>query len=120
MKKWLIVALFLVAVFLDGIIFPAFFGFREGFLTIVFVVTLLLYHGVSLRGLIFGIVFSGLTEFYWGLKLGTLVLPLLASAGVFFLLNTFFDIRNKILMIILGLIMFTVFWETSILVNKIL
>ncbi len=120
MKTWLVAVLFLVAMFLDGIIFPALFGFREGFLTIVFLVVILLYYEIDLRILFLEVVFSGWAEFYWGLKLGTLILPLLASAGAFFLLNKFFNIRGSILMIFSGVIMLIVFWETSILVTKIL
>lgn len=120
MKTWLVVVLFLASMFLDGIIFPALFGFRESFLTIIFLVVMLLYYEVNFEGLILGVAFSGLAEFYWGLKLGALILPLLASAGVFFLLNSFFNIRSRVLMILSGVVMFIVFWEASILVSKIL
>ncbi len=120
MNKWLIVVLFLAVMSLDGIIFPALFGFRESFLTIIFLVVMLLYYEVSLQGLVLGGALSGLAEFYWGLELGALILPLLLSAGAFFLLNKFFNIRSRVLMILSGVIMFIVFWETSILVSKIL
>lgn len=120
MSKWLMMILFLAAMFLDGIIFPAFFGFRESFLTIIFLVVMLLYHEVNLQNLVFGAVLSGIAEFYWGLKLGTLILPLLASAGAFFILNKFLNIRVRILMILAGVIMLIVFWETSVLVGKII
>ena len=109
-----------MAILFDCIIFPAFFGFRESFLTIIFLVVMLLCYKVGLQSLIFGIALSRLAEFYWGLKLGTLILPLLASAGTLFLLNRFFNIRNKALMIFSGVIMFIIFWEMSILVTKIL
>jgi len=120
MKTWLIIILFLAAMFFDGIIFPGLFGFREGFLTIIFLVIMLLYYEADFKGLVLGVVFSGLAEFYWGLKLGTLILPLLASAGMFFLLNRFFNIRSRILMIFSGVIMFIIFWATSVLVSKII
>lgn len=120
MKTWLVVVLFLAAMFLDGIIFPAFFGFRESFLTIIFLVGVLLYYKTEFQGLILGVSLSALAEFYWGLKLGTLMLPFLASAGVFFLLNKFFNIRSGGFMVISGVIMLIIFWETSILVTKIL
>lgn len=106
--------------FLDGIIFPALFGFRESFLTIIFLIAMLLYLEVDLRSLILGMVFSRFAEFYWGLKLGILMLPLLASVGAFFLLNRFFNIRSKVLVVLLGVIMLIVFWETSVLITKIL
>jgi hypothetical protein len=120
MSKWLIAVLFLGAMFLDGIVFPGLFGFRESFLTIIFLVAVLLYYKADFRGLVFGIVLSGLVEFYWGLRLGALILPLLASAGTFFLLNSFFNIRSKVFMVLSGIIMFVVFWETSVLISKIL
>ena len=120
MNKWLISVLFLAVMFLDGIILPGLFGFRESFLTVIFLVAILLYYEVNLQGLVFGVALSGLAEFYWGLKLGTLILPLLASAGAFFLLNRFFSIRSRTLMILSGVIMFIVFWETSILISKII
>ena len=120
MSKWLIAVLFLAAMFLDGIILPGFFGFRESFLTVIFLVAVLLYYETNLQGLVLGVALSGLAEFYWGLKLGTLILPLLASAGAFFLLNRFFNIRGRVLMIFSGVIMFVVFWVTSVLVSKII
>lgn len=120
MKTWLVVVLFLASIFLDGIIFPALFGFRESFLTIIFLVVMLLYYKVNHKGLFLGVAFSGLAEFYWGLKLGALMLPLLASAGSFFLLSSFFNIRSRVSMILSGVVMFIVFWEISILISKIL
>ena len=120
MKTWLVAVLFLAVIFIDGIIFPELFGFRESFLTIIFFVVLLLYYEVSFRGLVLGTAFSGFAEFYWGLEFGTLILPLLASAGAFLLLNRFFNVRSGVFIIISGVIMFIVFWETSILVAKIL
>lgn len=120
MTKWLIAVLFLGSIFFDGIVFPALFGFRESFLSIIFILILVLYCEASFQSLIFGVVFSGLAEFYWGFKLGVLILPLLASVGVFFLLNKFFNVKNRFLMIFLGIIMFVVFWEISILVNKVI
>ncbi len=120
MRTWLIVILFFVIMFLDGIIFPAFFGFRESFFTVIFLVAVLLYYEASLKGLVLGIAFSGGAEFYWGLKHGILILPLLASAGALFLLNSFFNIRSRLFIILSGIIMLVVFWETSILLTKIL
>lgn len=120
MKIWLIVILFLVAMFIDGIIFPAFFGFRESFLTIIFFIIMLMCYKTDFRGLVFGMILSGLAEFYWGLRFGALILPLFASAGAFFLLNIFFNIRNRILTVLSGIILFIVFWETSILINRII
>lgn len=120
MNNWLVIFLFLAIMFFDGIIFPALFGFRESFLTIVFLVIMLLYYEVDLTVLIMGAALSIVAEFYWGLELGTLILPLLASAGAFFLLNIFFNIRSKVLKIFSGAIMLIVFWGTSILVTKIL
>lgn len=120
MKRGLIVVLFLAILFFDGIIFPTLFGFRESFLTIIFLVVILLRSEVNFQGLVVGVVFSGLAEFYWGLKMGILMLPLLVSAGTFFLLNRFFNIRSRVLTIFLGIIMFIVFWETSVLITKIL
>jgi len=120
MSKLLIVILFLAAMFLDGIIFPALFGFRESFLTVILLIIALLYYEINLQNLVLSMALSGWAEFYWGLKLGTLILPLLASVGALFLLNRFFNIKSGILMILSGVIMLIVFWETSILATKIL
>lgn len=120
MNKRLIPSLFLAGMFFDGIIFPTLFGFRESFLTAIFLVGMILYYKIDPQSLIIGVALSMAAEFYWGLKLGTLILPLLTSAGTFFLLNIFFNIRNRVLAIFSGAIMFVVFWWTSILINKIL
>ena len=120
MSKWLVAVLFLVVMFLDGIIFSGLFGFRESFLTEIFLVAMLVYYKSDFWSLVLGVALSGTAEFYWGLKLGTLVLPLLVSAGVFFLLNSFFNIRNRFFIILSGIIMFIVFWEVSIFMSKVL
>lgn len=120
MSKLLIVGLFLLSMFLDGIILPALFGFREGFLTILFIIILLLSREINLSSVVLAVVFAGVAEFYWGLRLGTLVLPLLVSIGTFFILNTFFNIRSRVFMVISGVIMFIVFWGSSVLIIKIL
>ena len=59
-NKWLIFTLFLAVMLFDGIIFPAFFGLREGFLTIIFLVAILLFCEINTQGLIFGIILSGI------------------------------------------------------------
>ena len=119
MSKWLIVILFLAVMFLDGIIIPGLFGLRESFLTILFIVAMLLYCKAEPQALIIGVALSAWAEFYWGLKLGALMLSFLASAGAFFLLNKFFNIRSRVFIAISGVIMFIVFWETSVLISKI-
>ena len=81
---------------------------------------MLLYHKADFQGLIIGAIFAGLVEFYWGLKMGTLMLPLLASAGIFFLLNIFFNIKSGVLTALSGAVMFVIFWEASTLITKIL
>ena len=119
MSKWLISVLFFVVMFFEGMIFPSIFGFREGFLTVVFLVAILLYYKVDFWSLILGTVISMFTEFCWGLKFGVLALPLLASVGTFFLLNKFFSIKGAVLMTISGATMLVVFWWSSIFINKV-
>ncbi len=119
MRIWLITIIFLASVFLDGIILPAFFGFREGFLSIIFLITMLVYYEADLKSFILGILFSGTLEFYWGLKPGALILPLFAAAGIFMLLNKFFNVHSKGFIIFSGLVMFLVFWTAAVYINKI-
>ena len=120
MSRLLIVGLFLTGMFFDGIVFPALFGFRESFLTIVFIITTLLYYGINLHGMVIGVILSAAAEFYWGLRLGTLVLGFLASAGMLSLLNSFLNIRSKIFMFFSGVIAIIVFWTVSLFVAKVL
>ena len=120
MNKWLVPALFLGVVFFDGIVLPSFFGFREGFLTLVFIVIIILYYKADFQSLVFGAIFCALVEIYWGLKTGVLVLPLFVSTAMFFTLNSFFSIRNRTLMLFSGVIMFIVFWTSSVFINKML
>jgi len=120
MSKWLFGLLFLAALFFDGIISPALFGFRESFLTIIFLIVMLLSFEVNPRSLVTGVILSGVAAFYWGLKPGVLIFPLLASAGVLFLLNSFLNIKSKALMILSGGVMFIVFWGASVLIAKII
>ncbi len=119
-NKWLVAVLFLAVMFIDGIFFPGVFGFKESFLTIIFIVLMLLYYNVNLQSLVFGMALSGLAEFYWGLDMGTLILSFLVSAGALVLLNKFFNIQSRVFVVISGIIIFAVFWETSVLVANIL
>ena len=120
MNKWLVSVLFFLIMFFEGMIFPSIFGFREGFIKVVFLVAILLYYKIDFWSLIAGTVLFMITEFYWGLKFGALVLPLLASTGIFFLLNKFFNIKGVVLTIISGATMLVVFWWSSIFIAKIL
>ncbi len=117
---WLIAIIFLASVFLDGIILPAFFGFREGFLAIIFLISMLVYYEADLKSFILGILLSGTLEFYWGLKMGALILPLFTAAGIFMLFNKFFNVHSKGFIIFSGLVMFLVFWITAVWITKIL
>lgn len=119
MKTWFVAVLFLGLVIVDGVILPAVFGFREGFLSIAFLVFILLYIGDA-RGLVLSLIFSAFLEFYWSLSFGSLILPCLISFGLLIFLNNVFYTKNRILRVLLGVIIFVCFWGSSVLVNKIL
>ena len=85
--------IFIVVLVLDGLVLPAFFGFRESFLSLLVMVIPLLYLGSTRRSVTCGLVFALIYESLRGLELGALVLPFLLTAVVIYSAQRFLDIK---------------------------
>lgn len=92
MRKIWILLIFLASFFFDGLVAPAFIGFRESFLSFIFIVALFVYFGVDGLSVFYSIFFSLFLEFGLGLRFGVVLLPILIVAGILFFINYYFDI----------------------------
>ena len=87
-------SIFLMVLIVDGIILPAFFGFRESLLSLLILVMPALYFGVVKRYLVYGLFFSVALEFFKGLEFGSLAAPFLFTAAVIYLMQRFLDVKH--------------------------
>lgn len=85
--------IFIIALVLDGLILPALFGFRNSFLSMLVLITPILYMGPTKQCLVCGLFFSATLELFRGLDLGTLAVPFLSAAAVLYVAQKFLDIK---------------------------
>ena len=85
--------IFIVVLVLDGLILPAFFGFRGSFLFLLIMVVPILYMGSTGRSVVCGLIFAFVYESLRGLELGALALPFLTTAVVIYSAQRFLDIK---------------------------
>ena len=85
--------IFIVAILLDGLILPAFFGLRESILSVLLLVVFILYIGFTQRDIILGLFFSIFLESFRGLNFGDLAIPFLFTVAIMFLVQRFLDIK---------------------------
>src|SRR3989344_3643683 len=85
--------IFIAVLFLDGLVFPAFFGLRGSFLSLLVIVVPLLYMGPTKQYIIYGLFFSFVYESFRGLNFGDLMLPFLFIVMVTYLVQRIFDIK---------------------------
>jgi|SRR3989344_5382191 len=119
MKNLIIIALFIASVFVDGIFLPALFGLRESFLFFIFLIFLLSGREIETRSIVFGLIFSSIVEFYFGVGVGTLVLPFLVATFFLMVLKKFLNVRSTLPAVIFGAFALLVFWKTSNFFNMI-
>lgn len=96
MKSFYFFLLFSAVCLLDGIILPSLFGFKSGVLVMVFIVALVLHHGITARVLWTGVALSLLLEFFWMLTPGSAMLIFLVLALMFFIVSSLLSIRRAV------------------------
>lgn len=84
---------FLVVLLFDGLILPAFFGFRESFLSMLVLIAFILYLGPTQQSIVYGFVFALISESLRGLSVGDLTIPFLFTAAAVYLTQRFLDIK---------------------------
>lgn len=85
---------FIVALILDGLIFPAFLGWRDSLLSLLIPILAILYIGPTKRYVFSSLFFCAISEALRGLKFGELILPFLITIIVMFLIQLFLDIKH--------------------------
>lgn len=93
MKIFLISLMFFISLVLDGLVFPALFGFKESFLTIIFLVSLLLYWGVNTFTIGYGVSAALVFELSRGLSPGSIILPFTMLGVFYYVLSIFLNIK---------------------------
>lgn len=88
-----LVIMFFAALVFDGLVLPAFFGFRESFLFLLFLMVPILYIGPAARSVSLGLFFAFISESLRGLELGSLALPFLFTVVIIYLTQRFLDIK---------------------------
>lgn len=96
MKILNLVLVFVAVFFIDGLILPGVFGFREGIMTSVFLIAIILNWGVITPILGVGSATSLFLEFFWKMQPGSLILMFLAVALIFFFISSFFNVRRMV------------------------
>lgn len=91
MRKFLIFALFPAAFVGDSIIMPVVFNSRDSSLTIVLILAWLLSRGLNNKSLLGFVLFFAL-EIFWGVHLGTFILPFALVLFLFLIASKFFNI----------------------------
>ncbi len=91
MRKFLTFALFPAAFVGDSIIMPVVFNLRDGSLTIVLILAWLLSRGLNNKSL-WGFALFFVLEIFWGVHLGTFILPFALVLLLFLIVSKFFNI----------------------------
>jgi len=124
-KSWLII-IFIVSYFFDAIFLPAFLGFENSFLTILFLISVISYFGVDNSIIIHGSVLYFCLELLSGYYFGLLMLPFLIICLLIYLFRQYLNIglpadgdgfANLLRAFILGLFCTGVYFFISNLIN---
>lgn len=84
---------FVSALIFDGLLLPAFFGFRESVLSLLVPIMLVLYMGCAKRHVIYGLSFFIVSELSRGLDFGTLAIPFLLVVFLVYFVQKFLDLK---------------------------
>ncbi|OGN08907.1 MAG: hypothetical protein A3J46_02505 [Candidatus Yanofskybacteria bacterium RIFCSPHIGHO2_02_FULL_41_11] len=84
---------FVTALFLDGFMLPALFGFRESLLSFVTLIVFMLYTSPLKLNIAYGLFFSIISEVLKGISFGEITIPLLLTTCVIYLTHGFLDIK---------------------------
>lgn len=112
-KKFNLILVFIILFLLDGLVLPGLFGFREGVLTMVFLLAVLLNWGVSAPILWVGSGVSLFLEFFWQLEPGSLLLLFLLAALVHFLVSSAFSVKRYVGAAFLSFGALPAFWHNG-------
>src|SRR3989338_7926088 len=94
-NKLNLVLVFAVVFLADGVLLPGMFGFREGLLTSVFLLAMLLNWGSAAPVVWTGSAIALFLEFFWKLGPGSLVLMFLGAALIFFFISSLFTVKRS-------------------------
>lgn len=95
--------IFIAIFFVDGLVLPGLFGFRESVMVPVFLAAMILNWGAVASVLGIGSVISLFLEFFWKIQPGSLMLMFLIAALIFFFVSSFFSVKRMIGALIISL-----------------
>lgn len=88
---WLSI-IFVVSLFVGEVLMPAFLGAFDNYLIFIFLLAGLIYFNSQRNFFVIGLVFSFITEWSFGFRFGTLILPFVLCAIILYALSNFFDL----------------------------
>lgn len=94
-----LILLSITVIFLDLILLPSLLGFFNSSLSSVFLISLILYFGVTKRSIVFGLIFSILLEIILGYQLGSYSISFLISCALLLFASKFISIPKSILIL---------------------
>jgi len=110
-----ILSIFIIVLMLDGLILPAFLGWRESFLSPLVLIVSIFYMDSIIQFVAYGLIFTFVSELLRGLNFGDLVLPFLLMTVIVFVTQRFLDIKytydakfslSRLFFMVLMLVMF--------------
>jgi len=87
--------IFIFVLLVDGLILPSFFGFRDGFLSMLVLIMPTLYLGLKKNYIFLGLFLSFILESFRGLNFGVLAIPFLFTVLIVFLVRRFLNIQYE-------------------------
>lgn len=87
-------ALTIGAIFIDAILLSSLFGFMTSSLTTLFLVTIILYFGITKKSILFGLLSALLMEAFFKYMPGSYVVSFLVVAAIIFLISRFLNLPS--------------------------
>lgn len=105
--------------FLDVLFLPSLLGFFNSSLSSVFLISLILYFGLTKRSILFGVIFSLLLEIILGYRLGSYSVSFLIVCSLFLFASKFVTIPRSIwILSLIGPFLNYVFYFVFIFINN--
>ena len=112
-KKLNLVLIFAGVLLLDGLVLPGLFNFRQGTLTMAFLLAMLLNWGPVAPVLWLGSGISLFLEFFWQIPIGSMLFMFLLASLVYFFVASAFSVKRYAGAAVLSFGAFPAFWHNG-------
>lgn len=118
-KKSNIILVFILVLLLDGLVLPGLLGFREGVLTMTFLLAMLVNWGTAGPVLWLGSLASFFLEFFWRLQPGSLAILFLLAALIYFFASSLLRTKRYAWAVLLSFGLGLAFWHNVFVVTAV-